>query len=184
MVYHPDIHRRRSLRLKHYDYSQAGAYFLTFCSQHRECRFGEVGGGQFIPNAEGTILQNCWQSLPAHFPDIELDGAVIMPNHFHGIVVILQSAGMTHLSTNLEHPRHSSFGGKISLLGKVVAYFKYQTTKAINQRYNSPGRKVWQRNYYEHIIRNDRSLGILRDYIINNPQKWEIDQLNPKSNPP
>ncbi|MEY2977212.1 MAG: transposase [Prochlorotrichaceae cyanobacterium] len=162
MGYHPARHHRRSIRLKGYDYSSAGAYFITICVQGRECSLGEVQEGQMIPSTIGLIVQDHWDALPKRFPSIELDAFTLMPNHVHGILLLTEA-------TPEERPK----------LSQVIAYWKYQTTKHINQDRESIGTKFWQRNYYEHIIRNPASLDRLRQYIMENPQKWDIDQLHP-----
>jgi REP element-mobilizing transposase RayT len=164
MTYDPNIHHRRSIRLRGYDYSQAGAYFVTICTRDRERLFGYIVNGALQPNSYAGIVVEWWNSIPEHFPSVELDASVVMPNHMHGIVVLA-----TPTSTSAQPPT----------LGRVIAYFKYQSTKDVNQRRPPLGNAVWQRNYYEHIIRDQESLRRIREYIVNNPQQWELDQLNP-----
>ncbi len=161
MKFNPVIHQRRSLRLQNYDYSQPGAYFVTICSQKRVCRFGAIASQRVILNESGHIVSKYWHHLPVHFSQVELDAAVIMPNHFHGILVM-----------------NDRPGNRVKL-GQIIAYFKYKTTQDINKITHTPGLKIWQRNYYEHIIRNEDSLQVLREYITNNPLSWELDQLHP-----
>jgi REP element-mobilizing transposase RayT len=167
--YDPTIHHRRSIRLRGYDYSQEGAYFLTICVQNRECLFGEIQDDLVNLNGYGNIVDQGWHQLPIRFNHVEIDESVIMPNHFHGIVVI-------HANTGGGTPSQQDR----PVLGEIVAYFKYQTTKRVNQLRNTPGQKVWQRNYYEHIIRSEASLDRLRHYIRHNPQQWAVDQLHPQ----
>lgn len=120
----------------------------------------------------------CWQKLPMHFPSIELDDYVVMPNHFHGIMIINDSqrhdvalASGGDETSPLRHPT----------LGRIVGYFKYQSTKVINEGQDTPGVRIWQRNYYDHIIRNDADLHRARTYIRNNPMQWQLDEENPES---
>jgi len=180
--YDPRIHHRRSIRLPGYDYSQEGAYFLTICAQGRECLFGDIQEDLVTLSDYGNIVDQGWHQLPIRFNTVELDESVIMPNHFHGIVVIHGGAeAASEPVTNGE-----AAGGGIPSrrgkpnLGQIVAYFKYQTTKRVNEQRDTPGQKVWQRNYYEHIIRSELSLDHLRHYIRHNPQRWAVDQLHPQ----
>jgi REP element-mobilizing transposase RayT len=180
--YNSEIHLRRSIRLKNYDYNQPGAYFITICVQNRECLFGDIQDGTVQLNTFGQIVNQLWCQLPAHFPDVEIDAAVIMPNHFHGIIVITRR-GLVSKPSNSESlmNKPSAFYQLKTQLGKIIAYFKYQTTKLINQARDLQGCKIWQKNYYEHIIRNHESLEILRNYVLNNPRQWETDQLYPNN---
>jgi REP element-mobilizing transposase RayT len=168
MNYNPEAHHRRSIRLKGYDYSQNEAYFVTICACNRECLFGEVANGVIELSPIGESTYKFWFEIPWHFENVQLDEFVVMPNHFHGIIVITDNCrgGVTPPLQKCT-------------LGKIVAYFKYQTTKFINQIRNIPGLPLWQRNYYEHIIRNEDELNRIRQYIIENPLKWEEDIENP-----
>ncbi|MGJ3253671.1 MAG: transposase [Elainellaceae cyanobacterium] len=178
MKYDPVIHHRQSIRLKNYDYSQAGAYFVTICTQERECLLGEVVNASISLSQYGTIVQQVWQQIPHHFSSATLDAAVIMPNHFHGIIIIADdSLPIKQNSSDVPLKRNS----KKPTLGQIVAYFKYQSTKLINSMRDMTGVKLWQRNYYEHIIRSEASLSRLRIYIEQNPQKWQHDQLHPQN---
>ena len=160
-------HYRKSLRLKHYDYSQSGAYFVTICTKGRQPYFEK------FPDLQ-DIVHNRWNGLKTKFPEIELDEFVIMPNHIHGIVFIVNTlVGAIH-ELPLRFRRRM-------LLPKVIGYFKMNTAKQINQILNRTGQAFWQRNYYEHIIRNEKELKRIREYIQNNPLKWELDRENPKS---
>ena len=178
MKYNPAIHHRRSIRLKNYDYSQAGAYFVTICTQGRECLLGEIVNASTSLSQYGTIVQQVWEQIPHHFSSVNLDAAVIMPNHFHGIIVIARNDSPVHQNFRNALPKQES---KIPTLGQIVAYFKYQSTKLINSMRDMTGVKFWQRNYYEHIIRNETSLARLRTYIEKNPQKWLSAQLHPEN---
>ncbi|NOY38830.1 MAG: transposase [Nitrospirae bacterium] len=166
MIYNADKDDRKTIRLKGYDYAQNGTYFVTICIKNKECISGEILDGKILLNDAGEMIQSAWNGLPEHYPYVELDQFVVMPNHMHGIVVILNDKG-----------------GAKRTLGQIVAYFKYQTTKQINQRRNTPGIPVWQRNYFDRIIRNETELNSIRRYIVNNPLKWHLDKENPDGNP-
>ena len=171
---------RKMPRLAHYDYRQAGAYFVTLCTHDRKCLFGIIESERILINAAGSIVSACWQTLPQHFPHVQLDEFAIMPNHFHAILFInIAPAGTRHAA-----PVTSSGITKGSL-GAIIGAFKSAVTKQINLAHAlvgvaSAGAKVWQRNYYEHVIRNEISLGEIRQYIVNNPAAWEMDELNPQ----
>lgn len=190
MNYNPEIHHRRSIRLRGYDYSQAGAYFVTICVQGRECLFGNIQNDIVELNEYGKIVYHFWEQVPKHFQNADIDFAVVMPNHFHGIIVIGDDFKK---GINPGGVEGGEVEGKVveggetpplrrkPTLGQIVAYFKYQTTKSINQIRDLPGVKLWQRNYYEHIIRTEECLEKLREYIMQNPQRWDIDQLHPNN---
>lgn len=190
---------RRSLRLKDYDYSSAGAYFVTICSQNRQCLLGEIKHEEMILNEIGRIVLSGWNDLPIRFPTIDLDEFVIMPNHMHGIIVLGDNPNANRGGWV---PPPKSSGGALPpqgekippvgegtsplqkpKLGNIIAYFKYQTSKQINQIYGSPGHRIWQRNYYEHIIRSEKSLAKIREYIVHNPLQWELDSENIMADP-
>lgn len=182
--YNPEIHRRRSIRLREYDYSQEGQYFITLCAHNREYLFGEIIAGGMILNDAGTIVQTQWTNLHLKYPNIELHKFVVMPNHFHGILQIATSfpnivgAGSARPDTADEscdragkpHNRAGEPRPYVPTLGNVVAYFKYQTAKQINL----PA-KLWQRNYHEHIIRDNDDYVRIGDYIVHNPAQWKND---------
>jgi putative transposase len=158
-IYNPQYHRR-SIRLRNYDYSQCGRYFVTICVQNRECILGSISQGNFLPSESGKIVQQALKVLQQDYPETMIESWVVMPNHLHFILEIRQQTDVS--------------------LGELVRQFKYNTTKQINALRNSPGTKIWQRNYYENIIRTDRAHQIIKNYIIQNPTRWEIDQLHPK----
>lgn len=177
---HP-IHDRRSNRLPGYDYSQPGAYFITIVTQGRECLFGEIVGGEMRLNDAGRIVEEVWLSLPMRYPGVALGAAVIMPNHFHGIVEIFEMdadpIGAIH-ELPLQDPqiRLSQRNDRRRMaLPLVVGYFKMNSAKRINQILGSPGVPVWQRNYYEHILRNDEEHQRIHLYILGNPINWADD---------
>lgn len=201
MPYDPNRHHRRSIRLRGYDYSQAGAYFITIVAKNRERLFGEAANGEMRLNEIGRVVQTAWDELPGRYPSVELDAFVVMPNHVHGIIVIsgdtgpvgaihelplhelplheLPAAGAIHESPPHESPLQDRVQRRKMLLPKIVGYFKMNAAKRANEIRLASGVPLWQRNYYEHIIRNEADLRRIREYIANNPLKWELDQLHP-----
>ena len=182
MSYNPDIHQRRSIRLKGYDYATPGAYFVTVCTHERECLFGDIVDGVMRLNDAGRMVNDSWQRIVTHFIGVEIDQFVIMPNHFHGIVTTVGAGSPRPNLTN--QGGGTNQGGETPplrgvTLGQIVGYFKYQSTKYINQTRNTPGTPVWQRNYYERVIRDDRELATIRQYIADNPAKWAEDENRP-----
>jgi len=173
MRYDPQKHHRRSIRLKGYDYSQAGAYFITICTKDRACLFGEVVDGEMRLNALGQIVQDVWHDLPNHV-NVVLDAFVVMPNHVHGIVIIPDDTVVVVGAGSEPAPTTTRHG-----LPEIVRQFKTFSARRINELRGTPGLPVWQRNYYEHIIRNEESLHRIRAYIANNPLKWALDRENP-----
>ena len=182
MKYNPGIHHRRSIRLKGYDYSQAGLYFVTICTHQRLPLFGEIIGGEMILNAAGIVAEKCWLAIPEHFPQFKLDEFVIMPNHVHGIIQIdvdIIDVGAKNFSPlHTEFPLHaihetSRPTGTSKTIGSIVRGFKIGVTKWF--RTNSTTHSVWHRNYHEHIIRNENSHFKIANYVQTNPQKWQDD---------
>jgi len=171
---------RRSIRLKEYDYSKSGAYFVTICTQNRECIFGEIADGQMILNDAGQIVQIVWDEIPKHIDHVELDQFAIMPNHIHGIIVLHDGCRGTACCA----PTYQRFGTLIAgSLPTIIRSFKSAITKRINESHKTTGQKMWQRNYYEHVIRNEDELNEIRQYIIDNPVKWDTDEENPNMQP-
>ena len=186
----------RSLRLKGYDYAQAGAYFITIATRDRACMFGDVVINTTIEathalplrngascadivrlNEFGEIARCCWMEIPDHFPFVELDAFVIMPNHVHGIVVIdtmaeATPAGATHAS----RPP----GPKPKSIAAIVGSYKSAVSRRVNALRGMAGVPVWQPNYYEHVVRDERGLNRIREYIQNNPARWAEDTENPE----
>ena len=159
---------RRSLRWRGYDYSQVGVYFVTICTEKRLCLFGEIQEREMIPNAAGEMLARQWLALPTRFPNVILDQWTVMPNHFHGIVVINQK-----LEPQLNN----------TMLGNIIGAWKSLTTRAystgITEENWSPFlRRLWQRNYYEHVVRSERACSAIREYIALNPARWPNDKDN------
>ncbi len=169
---------RSSIRLPFYDYSQAGAYFITICTHARQCILGSVIDGQIGLNEPGQIVQNAWLKIKERFPQIELDAFVIMPNHIHGIIVI-SNVGAIHESPRPGEPR--KILRRKMLLSKAIGYFKMNSAKNGNLLRNKFASPFWQRNYYEHVIRNETDLEEIREYIQNNPLKWLEDENHPSN---
>jgi REP element-mobilizing transposase RayT len=173
MKYNPDIHHRRSIRLKHYDYSRNGAYFVTLCTFDRDCYFDK------FPQLR-DIVEGQWRAIAERFSNVELDEYVIMPNHFHGIIVIHDNRRDTPCGypdpNRHPTPKHASLGDIVGAFKSlcVSAWLKVIKAQDINTR-----GKFWQDNYYEHIIRTDEEMDRIRQYIANNPLQWELDRENP-----
>jgi putative transposase len=236
MKYDSDIHHRHSLRLSGYDYSQERAYFVTVCAQGRECLFGGVDNGEIKLNDAGLMVQDIWKNMPDRFPSACIDMFIVMPNHFHGII-ILSGRGEPcvrpgfcdrphpdvcpglridngHLSGKHVEHNHGQHGaqkhgqgeqkhgqgehkvrpyeqnngrprGTIhGSVGRIVQAFKSITTdeyiRGVKKCDWKPfPKRLWQRNFYEHIIRNENELARIREYIINNPASWNSDEENP-----
>ena len=199
MNYNPNIHHRKSIRLKGYDYSQPGLYFITVCCEDRECRFGKIENNKMVLNENGNIAYNEWIKLSERFPNCELDVFQIMPNHMHGIISLNNvGAGFTPAITpaindngqpqglppqnimgNDKKAGASPAPATITTVGKIVGAYKSLVANECLKIYKSKNeimRKLWQRNYHEHIIRNEQSYQNISDYIINNPAKWNDDK--------
>jgi len=178
MKYDSALHHRQSIRLQGYDYSQAGAYFLTICMKNRQCLFGDVVDVEMRLNDAGGIAQQCWNEIPIHFPHVELDEFVIMPNHVHGIVVIADAAvGAKNFSPLQTTPQRTTQRpcGTSKTIGSIVRGFKIGVTKWMHQSTNF--HDIWQRNYWEHIVRDETEMNRIRQYIHNNPAQWKSDRL-------
>lgn len=156
MPYDPEHHHRNSIRLKNYDYRQAGAYFLTLCTHQRECLFGNISAGVMQLNPIGQIVQRHWLSLPRYHPHVTLDAFVVMPDHFHGLIVLQDSV--------IEHRAG---------IPEIIRGFKTFSARQINRFRQTRGIPVWQRNYYDRIVRDRAALERIRTYIITNPEKWQ-----------
>lgn len=186
-------HHRRSIRLKGYDYSQAGAYYVTIVARRRECLFGEVVNKEMILSRYGKIVQKWWNEIPVHFANVETGAFIVMPNHVHGIIVITERRGtvpvpeehgVNHVVNDKDITNKTQGGEtpplRMPTLGQIVAYFKYKSTKEMNLLDNTGTvTKFWQRNYYEHVIRNETDLQNKTDYIEANPLLWDEDDENP-----
>jgi REP element-mobilizing transposase RayT len=162
---------RRSIRLAGHDYSEAGAYFVTVCVQDRKRLFGEIVDAEMRPNAAGEMIRTWWTKLPEKFPEVAIDAHVVMPNHFHGIVIMQSHAdGRPH--------------GAAPTLGTAIDWFETMTTNAYIRGVRERGwrrfeRRLWQRNYYEHIVRTEEEFGATSEHIDRNPASWASDRENP-----
>ena len=195
-------HNRRQIRLRNYDYSGVGSYFITICTHDKKPLFGKIVDGDVVLNELGEIVQGEWIRSIEIRKEIDFDKWVIMPNHIHGIVII-SSRGANGGSPGIMNVRHeracsraprmpdingnnracsraplreSPFSLKPNTIGSFVAGFKSICSKRINILRSTPGAPLWQRNYYEHVIRDEREMNKIRRYIINNPAKWEFTQ--------
>ena len=205
--YDPHKHNRRSIRLKGYDYRDCGTYFITVCAQRGQCLFGEVVDDEMHLNGLGQIVRECWEELAAHYAGVELDAFVVMPNHVHGMLWVvpvdaesakarradLKSAPTVDIETSAPGGSERADGtspapGKHDVpeiipvrhgLPEIVRGFKALSSRRINASRGTPGGRIWQRNYYEHIVRTEEALNDIRQYIRNNPLKWASDEENP-----
>jgi REP element-mobilizing transposase RayT len=201
--YNSEKHRRRSIRLQGYDYSRQGAYFVTICAQERQCLFGETKNGEMRLNEIGDMVQYVWKELPVKYSGIDIDEFIVMPNHVHGIILLPAPVGagpracpvcdskagngLSDKQPEKNRPYKQGNHGGIAptlSLSDVVHRFKSFTTATYRtcvMKLNwspFPG-TLWQRNYYERIIRNEDELNRIRQYILNNPQQWDYDENNP-----
>jgi putative transposase len=190
----PQKHHRRSIRLKNYDYSQEGAYYVTIVAWQREFLFGEISNKEMMLNKVGKIVEWEWLELPKRLRYVELGAYVVMPNHFHGILFIHENVGATRqgqtMSLSGADPLQTVTtegidgsplprGPKPASLGAIIAQFKSHVTKRIWKFPEFKETPVWQRNYYEHIIRDEKDLQNKTDYIEANPLLWDEDDENP-----
>lgn len=194
MKFNPKLHHRQSIRLKGYDYSQSGSYFITICARQRECIFGKIKEGKTILSHLGKLVEQEWLALPHRFPHIDLDEYVVMPNHFHGIIHIAVGAGLASAQTasaqiesaQIEAPQFKpeqlNPAPPISTLGDIVCAFKSLVFKRhydlIRNNHLDEVAKCWQRNYWERIIRNHQEYNNIQNYIITNPERWSQDSDN------
>ena len=169
-------YHRRSIRLKGYDYTQRGIYFVTICTFNRQCLFGEILDGKMRLNEWGQIVLNEWERSAVIRPEIQLDKFVVMPNHVHGIIVLNDDGR----GTARRAPTREQFGKPVAhSVPTIIRSFKSAVTKYINEIQHVPNAPIWQRNYYEHIIRDENEFNRVRQYIIDNPAQWENDRNNP-----
>lgn len=190
-------HHRRSIRLRDYDYSQPGAYYVTICTQGRKSLFGEVSDGILKPNGLGRVIEHHWLDLPNHHRGIALDEYVIMPNHIHGIIVIgepmgeivgMPAVGEAGLAPTLVGvvgegeaglaPTADTHPMRKATLATIIGSFKSACTRAVHQQFERPV-ALWQRSYYEHVIRSSTALARIQQYITDNPAKWAFDRDHP-----
>ncbi|MEO8457616.1 MAG: transposase [Chloroflexota bacterium] len=168
MRYDPYKHRRQSMRLSEYDYRLPGAYFVTICTEYRECIFQD--------EAVKALIEQSWRAVGKYALEATRDEFVVMPNHVHGIIWIDPRIGNLVPKPKSVHPVVEP-----GSLGAIVRAFKSTVTKRVNRRRQAPGLPVWQRGYHERIIRTDRELANVRQYIRDNPAKWENDPDNPRN---
>jgi len=176
MRYIPEKHNRRSIRLRGYDYSKPGAYYVTICTENHDCLFGEIENGKMRLNESGEIIKNEWKNTRKIRPNVILDKYVIMPDHFHAIIIIepeLLDYPRINDNNSMERADRIRFRSPSKNLGAIIRGFKSATAKQINILRQTPGAPLWQRNYYEHILRNENDLNRIRTYIINNPSNWK-----------
>jgi REP element-mobilizing transposase RayT len=176
----PRGRHRRSIRLKEYDYAQPGAYFVTIVAFRRNYLFGEIVDKEMQLNEFGSIADECWRAIPEHFPDVELGTYIVMPNHVHGIIVIHESRSSMGVRARHASPVQKPSnprGFKRGSIGAIVASFKSAVTRRIGRERKIMG--VWQRNYYEHIIRDEKEWDRIHRYIECNPSRWAEDDQNP-----
>lgn len=178
--------RRKEIRLAEYDYSSSGAYFVTVCSDFRRHVFGRIKGMEMKLNRFGIAVQSVWDHLERHFPEIALDQFVIMPNHIHAIIWILDRSVLAGLrpapdpiGRKAAFKAASTTEPKIHCLSDIVRSLKGFSTREINALRGTSGKTVWQQNYYERIIRTDEELFKTRNYILENPQRWDSDPDRP-----
>ena len=194
MVYNPEKHHRRSIRLKGYDYSRAGAYFVTVCVQNRECLFGEIAGRIMRPNGAGQMVGSVWDELPQYYPGVGTDEFVVMPNHIHGIIVLTgagadpcacpRSVHRQGTGESQERGQPQGVAPTAMSLPDVLNRFKSFTTTRYrqgikHQNWSRFSGRLWQRNYHDHIIRNEAELNRIRQYIAENPARWTEGEDNP-----
>jgi REP element-mobilizing transposase RayT len=181
MKYDLDKHHRKSIRLKDYDYSQTGAYFVTICTHNKKCLLGNIIDGKMELSEIGAIVDKCWNDIQRHFQNVSFDVYMVMPNHIHGIINIVgaKHSHLTLTNKTITLPANASplrlHGTDPNSLGAIIQNFKSVTSRKINHILASQ-KPLWQRNYYEHVIRNDEDLNDIREYVINNPLKWELDK--------
>ena len=167
---------RKALRLRHYDYSQAGLYFITVCIQDHKCPFGQIKDSLMMLNDAGQVINRCLLEIPQHFPSVNLHQHVIMPNHLHGIIELVGAP-----LVGAQSPENGQPQGIAPTIGDILGAFKSLSTnryiKGVKQNGWPPfDKKLWQRNYYEHIIRNEESRLQIIEYIDTNPLRWHLDR--------
>jgi REP element-mobilizing transposase RayT len=198
--------QRRSVRLKGYDYSKPSAYFLTICTRDKKQMFGSVKGDRMIPNTLGNFVSDCWMEIPDHFRHVELAAHVVMPNHVHGIIILRANPGSKVKSNNRtpssidsenivkverraqdavslrpETVRSQKHGRNFlamhaGSIAAIVRSFKSASTKRIRQALRNPRFNIWQRGYYEHVIRDEDDFRNSCDYVRTNPARWSFDE--------
>lgn len=172
---------RKSLRIKNYDYSKNNWYFVTINVDRGEYLLGKIINGKMRLSKFGEIAKSTFGETVNHFSDLEINVSQVMPNHIHAVFIINHCRGGVSPPMGAET---APLQEKNATLGKIVGYYKYQSTKSINTEMNAFGKKFWQRNYWEHVIRSERELSFIQNYIINNPFQWQLDKYNFESTIP
>ena len=192
MTLYKNKYRIESARCPNWDYASNGYYFVTICTRNRQCFFGNVNAGKMQLSDIGVIVAQEWHKTPQIRPNVQLDEWVVMPNHFHGIIIIknpletfrrVETFRRNVSSINNENAPNDNQNKsrlKPNSLGSIIGQFKSVCTKQIWKMGFTDFR--WQTRFHDHIIRDEESLYRIRQYIINNPQKWELDRNNPKNN--
>lgn len=176
---------RKHTRLRNFNYARAGYYFVTICVHRRRTTFGAIADGQFIESENGATARTCWKSIPLHNPLTHLDEFVIMPNHVHGIIVLEWTpagdacVAPTVLRNAEIHPDHDQSGPDRNSLAAAIGSYKSAVSKQLRwkSRHKLP---LWQRSFFDRVIRTDEELHAIREYIVNNPLSWHLDELNAK----
>jgi putative transposase len=202
MKYDPQIHHRRSIRLRGYDYSSPGAYSVTICTQDRLSLFGDVVEGRMVKNLAGDLVHSAWWRLTSDYPYLDLDAFQVMPNHIHGILVIRRGESCVRPENGSilvprrgeprvrlqglgDHKDRPNARGTVpGSVGRIVQGFKSEATDAYIRGVREQGwprfpGKLWQRDYYEHVVRDEDELERIREYILTNPARWTSDRYNP-----
>jgi putative transposase len=214
-----DNKNRKSIRIKGYDYSQNGAYFVTICTHNKQCLFGQVESGKMVLNKLGLLVEGVWRDISKHYESVLIDEFVVMPNHVHGVICLqdgwAQLGVINHAPTQVAHD--ANVGARLGVinhaptqndanvgaqfiapeinpaaqfiapttnltsptLGEVVRAFKARASQASKTIRAVDSKILWQRNYYEHIVRGEPDLHAIREYINNNPKQWHLDRENP-----
>jgi putative transposase len=207
MTFDPRFRHRRSIRLRDYSYAWMGFYFVTVCGYQRQCLFGEILDGRMILNGSGLVVDEEWRMTPRMRPNVRLDAFVVMPNHFHGILQITPTITPENVKRAVEGDRRSPVqpspnnnvtpevvgatcgrpqrgdglqGPESKSVGAIVGGFKSACTSRVNGLCGTPGIPLWQRNFFERVIRNEEELLAVRRYIENNPAEWAEDEENPE----
>jgi REP element-mobilizing transposase RayT len=181
-----NTHGRRSVRLKRFDYGSPGAYFVTICTKDKQMVLGKVNDGRAQLSEVGEIVERCWGEIPLHFPRVGTDKFVVMPNHIHGILTIAEEDSETirrgvQLNAQVFADQKGGISPRGGTLSVVVRTFKAAVTTL--RRASSHFEFGWQRNYHEHVVRNEDDLNSIREYIIYNPLLWRSDRNNPDREP-
>lgn len=181
MPYDPHKHHRRSIRLKGYDYTSGGGYFVTICIQNGQCVLGQVVDGEMILSEWGEIVAKWIVWLEDHYDYVVLDEWCVMPNHIHLIIVLVKDEFVSDVKQGASRSVPPEKRVKRKPLGRLIGAFKTVSSKEINDLQGLSVVRFWQRDFYERVIRNERELNAIRQYIINNPANWQADKLNPST---